>query len=181
MFFLYAYHRRDPSVRVTPQRLLDPSHRQPSSANKSATAIGVTGIPEVAEGPAPLAQYNRAPPGAQVLDLQGLDDLLPLTMRVVLALDAQRNASGWVKSAHSDVARPVDGANLACWLSAADVTKTVHVWTCESGRFFYCLLSQVFLICMMGKNMDGWTDSYYTSFVFCGHTSTVHHLKVLHN
>jgi len=77
-----------------------------------------SGVPEVANGLA-LLLPNRTPAGAQVLDPQGLDHLLPPSMRATLAFDAQYppvvhayeqvNDHGRMESARSDVASAMRG------------------------------------------------------------------------
>ena len=77
------------------------------------------GIPKVTDGPALLALHNCAPAGAQVLNPQGLDHLLPPSMHAALALDArypptlpthtQGNVPGWADGAHSNVAGTTHG------------------------------------------------------------------------
>ncbi|KAI0248780.1 WD40-repeat-containing domain protein [Lactifluus subvellereus] len=112
---------------------LDPSHPPPPPLNTSGIPLGPSSIPDVADGPAPLPLHNRAPAGAQVLDPQGLDHLLPPSMRAALALDARYpptlpthtkgNVPGLAESARSDVA----GATH------------VRVWDVRTGFTLYVL------------------------------------------
>ncbi|KAH8990780.1 WD40 repeat-like protein [Lactarius akahatsu] len=142
---------------------LDPSHPPPPSSNPGKVICG-SGVPEVPDGPA-LLLHNRAPAGAQVLDPQGLDHLLPPSMRAALALDAQyppiapaptqESGSSRAESAHNDVAGTTRGwGQPSSLVVSGGCDKDVWVWDVRTGLTFYVLR---------------------------GHTSTVRCLKVLHN
>ena len=117
---------------------LDPSH----PAHPSAQAMGGGGVPEVPDGPA-LLLHNRAPAGAQVLDPQGLDHLLPPSMRAALALDAQyppmaaptqESDSSWAESARSDVAGATRGwGQPGAVVVSGGCDKDVRVWDVRTG------------------------------------------------
>lgn len=142
---------------------LDPSHPQPPPYNPSGLAVS-GGIPDVVDGPT-LLLHNRAPAGAQVLDPQGLDHLLPPSMRAVLALDAQypptvhtydqEDGPSQSKSARSDVAGATRGwGQPGALVVSGGCDKDVRVWDVRTGL---------------------------TLYVLRGHTSTVRCLKVMHN
>ncbi|KAH9064618.1 WD40 repeat-like protein [Lactarius vividus] len=142
---------------------LDPSHPPPPSPNPGKVICG-SGVPEVPDGPA-LLLHNRAPAGAEVLDPQGLDHLLPPSMRATLALDAQyppivpaptqESGSGWAESARSDVTGATRGwGQPGSLVISGGCDKDVRVWDVRTGL---------------------------TLYVLRGHTSTVRCLKVLHN
>ncbi|KAH9035019.1 WD40 repeat-like protein [Lactarius pseudohatsudake] len=142
---------------------LDPSHPLPPSSNPGNMICG-SGVPEVPDGPA-LLLHNRAPAGAQVLDPQGLDHLLPPSMRAALALDAQyppiapaptqESGSSRAESARSDVAGTTRGwGQPSSLVVSGGCDKDVRVWDVRTGL---------------------------TLYVLRGHTSTVRCLKVLHN
>ncbi|KAH8981934.1 WD40 repeat-like protein [Lactarius hatsudake] len=142
---------------------LDPSHPLPSSSNPGEVICG-SGVPEVPDGPA-LLLHNRAPAGSQVLDPQGLDHLLPPSMRAALALDAkcpsiapaptQESGSGQAESARSDVADTTRGwGQPSSLVVSGGCDKDVRVWDVRTGL---------------------------TLYVLRGHTATVRCLKVLHN
>jgi F-box and WD-40 domain protein CDC4 len=49
---------------ISHRGVLDSSHPPPSSLNSDGATVGISGIPEVTDGPALLALHNRAPAGA---------------------------------------------------------------------------------------------------------------------
>jgi F-box and WD-40 domain protein CDC4 len=143
---------------------LDPSHSQSPHHNSSSTPVSGGGVAEVVDGPA-LLQHNRAPPGAQVLDPQGLDHLLSPSMRAALALDAQyppivhayerEDDPSLSESARSDVAGATRGwGQPGALVVSGGCDKDVRVWDVRTGL---------------------------TLYVLRGHTSTVRCLKVIHN
>ena len=122
---------------------LDPCHPRPPSSNLGGT-MGATGVQEVPDGPA-LLLHNRAPAGAQVLDPQGLDHLLPPSMRAALALDAQyppvappapmqESGSGWAESVRSDVSGATRGwGQPGALVVSGGCDKDVRVWDVRTG------------------------------------------------
>jgi len=170
---------------------LDPAHPRPplhNPHNSGGLTTNGGNFPEVADGPA-LLLHNRAPAGAQVLDPQGLDHLLPSSMRAALALDAQypptiptyaqTNDSGRAESARSDVAGATRGwGQPGALVVSGGCDKDVRVWDVQTG----CVTPLPVLV----ANPDscggewGWVDSL-TLYVLRGHTSTVRCLKVIHN
>jgi F-box and WD-40 domain protein CDC4 len=125
---------------------LDPSHPQPPPHNPSGLAASGGGIPDVVDGPA-LLLHNRAPAGAQVLDPQGLDHLLPPSMRAVLALDAQypptmhtyewEDGPSRSESARSDVAGATRGwGQPGALVVSGGCDKDVRVWDVRTGCVF---------------------------------------------
>ncbi|KAI9449118.1 WD40 repeat-like protein [Russula earlei] len=143
---------------------LDPAHPRPPPYDVSGTTTNGSGVPQVMEGPA-LLLHNRAPAGAQVLDPQGLDHLLPPSKRAALALDAQypptvrtskqENGHDHDESARSDVACATRGwGQPGALVVSGGCDKDVRVWDVRTGL---------------------------TLYVLRGHTSTVRCLKVIHN
>jgi F-box and WD-40 domain protein CDC4 len=138
---------------------LDPSHPPPPPRNRGGTTVGVTDTPEVADEPALLAPHNRAPAGAQVLDPQGLDHLLPPSMRAALALDArypptlpthvQGNVPGRAENARSDVAGATRGwGQPGALVVSGGCDKDVRVWDVRTGYIFSLSLAvPVFDLC----------------------------------
>ena len=125
---------------------LDPSHPQPPPHNPSSLAASGGGIPEVIDGPA-LLLHNRAPAGAQLLDPQGLDHLLPPSMRAALALDAQypptvntyeqKDDPGRSESTCSDVAGATRGwGQPGALVVSGGCDKDVRVWDVRTGYVF---------------------------------------------
>jgi F-box and WD-40 domain protein CDC4 len=119
---------------------MDPSH--PSSPSSNPGANGVPEVP-VPDGPA-LLLHNRAPAGAKVIHPQGLDHLLPPSMRAALALDAQyppivpapvqESGSDWAESAHSDVAGATRGwGQPGAIVVSGGCDKDVRVWDVRTG------------------------------------------------
>jgi F-box and WD-40 domain protein CDC4 len=110
--------------------------------------VGGGGVPEVIDGPA-LLLHNRAPAGAQVLDPQGLDHLLPPSMRASLALDAQYPPAMHThqqedlrrsKSARSDVAGATRGwGQPGALVISGGCDKDVRVWDVRTGCAFLAL------------------------------------------
>lgn len=122
---------------------LDPTHPRPpphNLHNSSSTAMNGSSFPEVADGPA-LLLHNRAPAGAQVLDPQGLDHLLPPSMRAALALDAQYSPTVRtyaqkceVESPRSDVAGATRGwGQPGALVVSGGCDKDVRVWDVQTG------------------------------------------------
>ena len=163
---------------------LDPSHPR---HNSSGTPVSGGGVLEVVDGPA-LLQHNRAPPGAQVLDPQGLDHILSPSMRAALALDAQYPPIAHAykqddeinrsESARSDVAGATRGwGQPGALVVSGGCDKDVRVWDVRTGCVFLSVTCScdVVLICERVR-----VDSL-TLYVLRGHTSTVRCLKVIHN
>jgi WD40 repeat protein len=149
---------------------LDPSHPQPPPHNSSGLAASSGGIPEVVDGPS-LLLHNRAPAGAQVLDPQGLDHLLPPSMRAVLALDAQypptvhtyEQEDGPIRpeSARSDVAGATRGwGQPGALVVSGGCDKDVRVWDVRTGCVPMSILVSGILI-----REWAWIVSHCTSFV----------------
>jgi len=143
---------------------LDPAHTQPpphNPHNSSSTTTNGGILPEVADGPA-LLLHNRAPAGAQVLDPQGLDHLLPPSMRAALALDAQypptvstyaqKSEAG---SARSDVAGATRGwGQPGALVVSGGCDKDVRVWDVQTG----CVTPLLVLVAdpnSFGRGMGG--------------------------
>ena len=164
---------------------LDPTHpRSPphNSHNSSSTTTNGGSFQEMVDGPA-LLLHNRAAAGAQVLDPQGLDHLLPPSMRAALALDArypptvptyaQRSEA---ESARSDVAGATRGwGQPGALVVSGGCDKDVRVWDVQTG----CV--SLLLVLVADPNSFGWVVGSLTLYVLRGHTSTVRCLKVIHN
>jgi len=151
---------------------LDPSHPQTSSHNPSGSAVS-GGVPEVVDGPA-LLLHNRAPAGAQVIDPQGLDHLLPPSMRAALALDAQYPATlhtyeheddpSQSGSARSDVAGATRGwGQPGALVVSGGCDKDVRVWDVRTGCVFLFFSLPVLVINFCERY--GWIVSRCTSSV----------------
>ena len=136
---------------------LDPSHPPPPPLNT------VGSIPEVADGPGIPSLHNCAPAGAQVLDPQGLDHLLPPSMRAALALDARYpptlptltkgNAPGPAEGARSDVAGATHGwGQPSPLVVSGGCDKDVRVWDVRTGCASPCLSLYLILICVTGQH-----------------------------
>ena len=167
---------------------LDPSHPQPPPHNPSGLAASGGGIPEVVDGPT-LLLHNRAPAGAQVLDPQGLDHLLPPSMRAVLALDAQypptvrtyeqEDGFSQSESARSDIAGATRGwGQPGALVVSGGCDKDVRVWDVRTGCVSFPPLPILVTVILIRER--AWVDSL-TLYVLRGHTSTVRCLKVIHN
>jgi hypothetical protein len=122
---------------------LDPAHPRPPPHNPGTSTTNGGSFPDVADGPA-LLLHNRAPAGAQALDPQGLDHLLPPSMRAALALDvqypsvpptcAEKNDSGRAESARSDVAGATRGwGQPGALVVSGGCDKDVRVWDVQTG------------------------------------------------
>jgi F-box and WD-40 domain protein CDC4 len=134
---------------------LDPSHPPPPPLNTGGT-LGPSSIPEVADGPGIPPLHNRTPAGAQVLDPQGLDHLLPPSMRAALALDVRYppilpthtkgNSPGLAESARSDVAGATRGwGQPGPLVVSGGCDKDVRVWDVMTGCVF------PLVICVTGQ------------------------------
>lgn len=165
---------------------LDPAHPRPPPQNPGTSTTNGGSFPDVADGPA-LLLHNRAPAGAQVLDPQGLDHLLPPSMRAALALDAQytpaaptcaeTNDPGRAESARSDVAGATRGwGQPGALVVSGGCDKDVRVWDVQTG----CVSLPVLVADPDARGEPGLVDSL-TLYVLRGHTSTVRCLKVIHN
>lgn len=148
---------------------LDPAHPQPPSHTPNGTAMNGGGVPEVAEGPA-LLLHNRAPAGAQISDPQGLDHLLPPSMRAALALDAQYPPTiptypYRAESARSDVAGATRGwGQPGALVVSGGCDKDVRVWDVRTGCVFLYLFSVPDSdSCGVAGNGGGCIDSRCTS------------------
>ena len=139
---------------------LDPSHPQPPH-NPNGLAASGGGILEVVDGPT-LLLHNRAPAGAQVLDPQGLDHLLPPSMRAVLALDAQyppalhtyeqEDGPNQSESARSDVAGATRGwGQPGALVVSGGCDKDVRVWDVRTGSVFLSLIYLVTVILILER------------------------------
>jgi F-box and WD-40 domain protein CDC4 len=166
---------------------LDPSHSQSPHHNSSSTPVSGGGVAEVVDGPA-LLQHNRAPPGAQVLDPQGLDHLLSPSMRAALALDAQyppivhayerEDDPSLSESARSDVAGATRGwGQPGALVVSGGCDKDVRVWDVRTG----CVLLSLARSCYLILICEWVRVDSLTLYVLRGHTSTVRCLKVIHN
>jgi hypothetical protein len=122
---------------------LDPSHPLPPPHNPGSSATNGGNFPDVADGPA-LLLHNRAPAGAQILDPQGLEHLLPPPMRAALALDAQyppkmptyaeKNGPHRAENARSDVAGATRGwGQPGALVVSGGCDKDVRVWDVQTG------------------------------------------------
>ena len=121
---------------------LAPSHPPLPPLETSGTTLGPSSIPESADG-----LYNSAPAGYQVLDPQGLDHLLPPSMRAALALDARypptlpthrkESVPGLAESARSDVAGATRGwGQPGPLVVSGGCDKDVRVWDVRTGCIF---------------------------------------------
>ncbi|EIM80293.1 WD40 repeat-like protein [Stereum hirsutum FP-91666 SS1] len=108
-----------------------------------------------------LLRHNRTPAGTNVVNPQGLDGLLPPSLRAALGLDAPRRYLGKMDAAaearrkQDDVCGSSEGwGQPNALVVSGGCDKMVRVWDLKSGHCIYVLQ---------------------------GHTSTVRCLKVLHN
>ncbi|KAI0057365.1 WD40 repeat-like protein [Artomyces pyxidatus] len=139
---------------------LDPRHTD------SARALAdLPDVPEVQDGLDGLLHHNRAPAGAEHIDADGLDHLLPPSMRAALGMDQPRTLMQLDDGEDGTAERARRKQSDACGASvgwgqpatlavSAGCDKVLRVWDIRTG---------------------------FTIYVLHGHTSTVRCLRVLHN